>query len=449
VRNIRPVARRLDGWLGGPADAGPIRQSQLLACIGLFLLGTLLVLLRLRSSSFTVLWAEDGTVFVRGALADQPWASLLQSYAGYMHAFPRLAAWAAVNSVPLSWVPPALAVISSALCSAIATLAFALLRARMRPVLPRLAIWLAIAVMPIAGIEVMGSIANAHWYLLIGLFVVLITRQRHPALIAAGAVVAVFAAMSDPLSGIFLPLVLVRLVGRTRRRELWIPLLFVGALLVQLAVVLSSPFPSPSARPGLGQLARATAYRVFVVALSGDHATDVYLQFGAACLVIATLLVLGAGVWTLLRGGQLGGLAAASLAASVIFFVVASVIRWHSLYDPAVDPGLGASRYSVVPGALVVIALAAAATASSQRARTRVPRQLAAVVLIAVLLISVVPDFLTTARVPPVAWAQALRQASRECATGQHDARIPITPTGLSFVASCESLERHAIPARR
>jgi len=223
-------------------------------------------------------------------------------------------------------------------------------------------------------------------------------------------------------------------------RQLWIPVIYLVSLGIQLDVVLGSSLGAARALPTVPGLVRSTVFRVFLVGLSGESgAAAAYLSWGVLSLFVATLLVLAAVVWTMLRGGQLGGLAFLSTGAALVFFAASASIRWTTKFDPAAGITWEGSRYSVVPITLVLISLAAAAAVWNQRRTSLVVGAAAGVVLIALVCVIAVPDFSVTAREPQRAWVTEVTEARQACSTlpGSEAVGLGIAPGGWQVLTTC------------
>jgi len=440
---VRALVVRLADWTLGPRQGSTLTWQRVVGGLVLLLAGSVLAFSRLPAGTRSVLWAEDARVFVADALARPAFGGLFESYAGYMHAFPRLAAELVVTVVPLDYVPLAVTVVACSLTGFVAALVFFLLASRIPAALPRLAVSATIAALPVAGIEVNGSIANSHWYLLIALFVILVTRQQSRTLIAVSCLTVAFAVMSDPLSAIFIPLVILRLIDIRARRELWVPLVYAGALVVQLVVVSTTSVDHAAAVPTPGQLGRAIGFRVFLVAIAGESGSaQLFLAIGTASLLIATIIVGLIGAAVCRFGRQLGGLAVASIVWAVVFFVLAIVIRWKDLYDPRVSVDWGASRYSVLPTALITIVFAAAAATVGDRLGRKAIRSIVASTALVVLVVALAaPAFSITARFPGEVWSQAVDRAVEACTVNPRSIQtIPTAPATWGVRVSCDDL---------
>jgi len=434
----------IDGWAFGPRLTPATRLREILTTIALVAIGAVISFVRIPPPARNLLWAEDASVFVGSALEHRPDAALFEPYAGYMHAFPRLITALTVSLVPLDVVPVVLTAAACVLTAVIATAAVLALRSRVPSFAIRLVVWAGIVTLPVAGIEANGSVANSHWYLLVGLFVVLITRRQDSGyLILAGLIVA-FAVLSDPLSIVFVPLVIARFLSLRGLRDLWIPAIYCAALVVQLTVVLSTSVASAAGHPTLVQALRTTGFRVFLAALAGESGSvSLYLDFHAKAIALATFVVALLVVVALVRGRQLGGLALISTVAGTAFFLGAAVIRWNEQYDPFISTTWGGSRYSVVPICLLLFAFAAtASTWYSAGWRVSWVRFVAPVAFAALVVALAIPAFTVTARHATTSWDSELRGARSTCATSgdAHVVKLYGAPHNFYLTATCAEL---------
>ncbi|MHC5795250.1 hypothetical protein ACVXZ4_03750 [Lacisediminihabitans sp. FW035] len=436
---------RAGDWVFGPKATLTFGWREGTLAFVLTVVGALIAFLRVPLGARNVLWAEDASVFVTSALQHRPDASLFEPYAGYMHAFPRLVTALVVGTTPIGEVPVVLTAAACVLTGVIATTVVLAFRPRLPSVLIRLTIWLGIVTLPIAGIEANGSIANSHWYLLVGLFAILITRRQNTGFLVLGGLVVAFAVLSDPLSAIFLPLVLARFVLIRKPSDGWIPTIYVVAMVIQLSVVLATTVVPAAGRPSIVEVVRTTGFRVFLAVLTGETGSvSLFLQFGLKAIAVATLVVLAIITAAVLRGKQFGGLALVSTGVAVVFFLAAAIIRWNPQYDPAVSTTWGGSRYSVVPISLLLISLGSAASAWFTGAwRQRWVRFIAPAAFAMLVIILSVPSFGTTARTSNDSWEVGLHDARQTCATSKdsHLVQIPAEPTNFVLTASCESLD--------
>jgi hypothetical protein len=199
-----------------PAKRASSHLDRIARSLGLIFLGTAVSLIRQRGpGALDTLWAEDGSVFLQGALDDNHPRVWLQSYAGYMHLAPRVLATVAAN-LPVEWVP---LVMSGGAALAVSCLAFAVFRfseTRVPGRPERLALAVCMVALPSAGMEAANSAANIHWYLLYALAWVAVCRPEGRRLTVASSLVAFTAAASNPFAALALPFIGWR-VARERR----------------------------------------------------------------------------------------------------------------------------------------------------------------------------------------------------------------------------------------
>ena len=128
-----------------------------------------------------------------------------------LHLVPRAVAQIAAILPPAS-VAIAVTVIASFIWSVTPLVAPDFARAYIGSSALRLLLWLSILLFPQGGQEVVGNVANSHWFLLFALFWALIARDRSIAQVVTACAVAAAAAMSDPLALIAAPIAFARLV---------------------------------------------------------------------------------------------------------------------------------------------------------------------------------------------------------------------------------------------
>ncbi|MGC5076983.1 hypothetical protein [Agrococcus sp. DT81.2] len=184
---------------------------------------------RIPTLEHDVVWAEDGAVFLRGAL-DDPVGSMLAPYAGYQHVLPRLLAGAVVALAPIGsyaavvfWVS---AVVAALVCAGTIPLARWAV-----PWLPaRVALGLVPVVVPLMAPEIIGNLADLHTFALwLGVWIALsMPASRLESWLIA--VAALLAAMTEVQLLLMLPVLLLRI--HVRRPLLW-PV--IGGFLLGLA----------------------------------------------------------------------------------------------------------------------------------------------------------------------------------------------------------------------
>jgi hypothetical protein len=372
-------------------------------------------------------WAEDASVFLQGALHQSLAASVTEPYAGYLHVPSRLLAEVAVLFPPDRWAL-VLALMSAIVTAGLTAYVFAASATVLTSTWARA---LAAALPVIAGVgwEVPGAIANLHWYGLYAAFWALMTRPRSRGELAAAAVVATGAALSDPLVGLMLPLALLQaraLRGPLTRRVAVLAPLSV-ALGVQGFVALTGDGPQRFSPFHLSDVAAIYGQRVAGGALLGNEWFETLWRVWSWDAVCAALAVAAAMVALAARetAGRRHGLVLAAAAGSVLYLLVPLAMRGTEALMPQsepLDPGsLGGSRYMLVPAVLLLLCPIVALDArGTPRARA------AFAALLAVVAISNLG--LVTPRTEGPAWSDGVRHAEVACAAGARDAFVEAPP---------------------
>lgn len=430
--------QRTARWAVEPRTPTASRGDWAIA-LTLTLIGSVVCLWRIPGESRNLLWAEDGSIFVTAALGDAPFASIFEPYAGYLHIFPRLVTAAVASLSPLASLPFVLTIAACATTAAVAGAAYLLLAPRVSSRLARIAVSLAIVGSSVAGVEVNGSIANSHWYLMVGLFAALLTAQSSAGMIALASALVVLATLSDPLAAVFSPLAFAQLLAARTRRDLWVPCLYFIALAVQVFAVLGAE-REPVDTPAFDPLARAFLFRVVLAAETGPYvASSIVGILGVPALVAAGLALTLILIVFFVRQPAIRSLILVATLMAAAFFLVSAALRWFPQLDPTVDAGWGGSRYSVVPIILLVIALAGAASTASPA----VVRPTLSVLLILIVAATAAFGWRTTARHSVEPWTEALASAAADCRGEDPDTAISIrvAPENFAVALSCQHLK--------
>lgn len=203
------------------------------------LLGAVIAWLRMPVATRGQLYAEDGRTFVGDWFTHGGIALLREPYAGYQHLLPRLVSGAVVWLVPVSGWAVAVNLVVCTLLGAAAGLVYLISRdvVEFRPA--RIALGLILVLVPIAGQEAIGNLANLHWFLLYLTVWVLLATPRSTAGTWGLAVVALACTATEPQTAIFLPLALWAVL---RERRVW-PVTVAWALgvTVQVVTTLNAP----------------------------------------------------------------------------------------------------------------------------------------------------------------------------------------------------------------
>jgi hypothetical protein len=368
------------------------------------------------------LWAEDGQVFLSGAVRSFQ-GTFFDQNGGYVHAVPRLIA-GIVATLPVKDAAAGMAVGAAAVVAAIAGFVFLAGSEVVSSRTARLALAAAVLLLPVPGSELLANATNLHFYLLYACFWAFLWQSETPFALGSRTAVAVATALSDPLSALYLPLAIAAPIARRSVRALVVSALFFAALVVQLAVIAGGTRPERNWGFRLGALPEIFALRVGGGLLVGDRflrdAWDAYgrgFAYGAL-LIVATVVVL------LLRRSDRRRIAFALLALGYagLFFCVQLVGRGTGGMDPDIHGfRLNAARYILVPFLLAVSVIVVLAERRSWTRRV-------ALVWLAALL--AVNYSVTSDRSRGPRWDRELARARRVCTTtGKRTAKVLVAPS--------------------
>jgi hypothetical protein len=429
------------------------REVWLLAAV--IAAATIVSLVRIPSAAFHVVWAEDGARFLVDAITPSTSGQLLLPYDGYLHLLPRLLAEAITGVVPLAGFAVAVSASTAAVTGLVAGGVFWFSRSVM-PWLPaRLTVALLTVLTPLGAVEVLGNLANLHWYLLwLTPWLLLYRPRTHGGAVTAG-VLAVVLALTEPQSAVFAPLLLVGL--RDRRRWPLIGGLAVG-LAAQLAATLSAPRPvRPGAFAGIDDVAGNYLLDVPLTLLTGsaDAIAWVARSTGWVGPIAVFVVILAAAAFVLVRG-------TAAERIGTMTCLVGSVVLWSGGYllnvrwtgtgpEPAWPASFQLYRYGFVPGLLLAAVVVLAACILRRTAVVRRRGGIGAGPVLAVTLcvallgtVAVGSTFSRSLRSAGVSWSGQIDEADVACDTLPASERRPIeiSPEGWSVALACTVLEQ-------
>ncbi|MDT0141101.1 hypothetical protein [Microbacterium sp. PRC9] len=368
----------MSGTRAGGAGA-PIGLSEWLTAAIVGVLGTAMVLVRVPRGEYDVPWAEDGFLFLPEFLRLGP-ASLVEGYAGYQHLLPRAMTAFIVSAVPLEYYAITVFVACAAVTGVLAAVVYLLARSSVPYPPARLAIALITALVPLAGQEVLGNMADIHTYAMwLGLWL-LCARPKawwSSAVLAAAMFVAAATEVQLALYLLIAPL----LVLRDRRR-----LPIAGALLAgviwQMITFLTVPRPGSGFEwIGLASLVKGWLLNV-VLPMAVPHLVaqrDVVAATGILVPLLALIPFALAIVYVAVKGTAdqrilLGML----LLTAVAVYSAGAIVDGTDAFRYADGPtGLGEraqnARYGVLPqmAMLTTIPLAVAVWVQARQARAR------------------------------------------------------------------------------
>jgi hypothetical protein len=394
--------------------------------------GTLLHLERQRGVPvWNSLWAEDGQVFLSGAIRSFH-GTFFEQNGGYVHVVPRLIA-GIVAMLPVKDAAAGMAVGSAAVVALIAGFVYVASSEIVPSRTPRLALAAAVLLLPVPGSELLANATNLHFYLLFACFWALLWQSEAPFALGSRGVVVVATALSDPLSALFLPLAIVAPIARRSVRALAVSAFFLAALVVQLAMIAGGARPERNWGFRLGALPEIFALRVGGGLLVGDRFLgDAWNSYGRA-FAYGALLLVAAMIALLLHRSDRRTIVFALIALGYagLFFCVQLVGRGTGGMDPDLHGfRLTAARYVLLPFLLVLSVIVVLVqrryehAPSSARAWTR----RAALVWLAALL--AVNYSVRGDRSRGPRWDRELTEARQACSSaGRRSAKVLVAPS--------------------
>jgi hypothetical protein len=379
------------------------------------------------------LFTEDGKVFLSQALSQNFLDSLATSYLGYLHTAPRVVALAS-TWVPLEDAPLVISLATTAAVGMVCVYVFEASAAWIASPLLRGVLVLAVAFAPVTAREIQGSLSNLHYFLIYGAFWAVICPWRSLPWLAASTVVVLAAVLSNPLTGVLLPIALVFAVRAGTRRAWVLP----GAIVFGVAIQLLLRDEAASSFGGTSYAAipRIFAERVTSSLLVGDrYLKDVFgettgspFAWGSLALLV---LVVGVGLWRL--RGRRQWLVGSCAALSVAYFVISAVGRGTLVLYPSKPWLLASTRYVYLPVLFLLTAVLAAVDRREPGGRRFPLRELAVAVLV---LATIVASYRAPHRsAGSPRWKAALTQARLACAARRPRPGITLYGKGPKLTA--------------
>jgi hypothetical protein len=388
--------------------------------LGMVVVAGIAIMLLRRPGSLThsSLFAEDGAIFFAQSHTLSFPSALATSYAGYLHAAPRIIASAA-TWLPLSWTPRAYTISALVICVLALTPALSERLAWLIPsVAARCALFLLLVVLP--GVEdIQGVIANLQWWFGITFILLALSDDPRTWIGRIGEPLAlVVLGVTGPFCILMAPLFWLRLWVRRS------PSSAVAAAIVTATAVLQGVVLLLSHDQG-GHPGPVTVHDLYTAWIYRYGGTAVFGQAGLRALWFADAL--NAVTWAVAAGFLF--LAAMSLrwvprrAAFVLVFaavvaLISMVVRLRHDVVVLGDPITG-GRYYVGPIAVIAIGLVAAVSRVATVRTDDVMHRLAGFlpILPAVLLLQ---GSVLDVRLPPrgdIHWDDSVRciESHRQC----------------------------------
>jgi hypothetical protein len=294
------------------------------------------------------IWAEDARYFYSNA-RDHPWHStLFEPLANYLQVVPRF--WSIIAAqFPVADAAFIISVTAAFTVSLLSAYVFVATRGVLPRVWQRAAVAALIAVHPAAGYESNAALNNVHWFLMLAAFWACLSEAKGRARTASDVVVVVLSALSDALTALWLPIVLIR-ARRGSGSSRWVASGLLAALIVQYVLAVHDGTSSHGGREW-SAYPEVYAYRVLGSLLVGEVGNlRLFEVHGAAWAVFAALLVgLVVLVGILLSRGRQRSLMMLGLGYSIVFLLAPLVVRGGGEAYLAQPPRFAGSRYLIVP----------------------------------------------------------------------------------------------------
>lgn len=415
----------------------------------LLVLGTVLALLRLGfSDSLNTIWAEDGPIYLQGALTEGFWHAVFQPYAGYLVVVPRLIAEAA-TLFPLDQAAAAISIVSAFFAALSGLAVWVGCGGLVRNPYLRGGLALATVLAAAAGQEVLVSAAYVPWYMLFGSFWLLFWRPRTVGGAATGGLFLLATGLSTPGVWFFMPVALLRAVSfRDLRDAALLGPYFLGAL-VQVPVILAQEQGDSlwTSHIWTAYLQRVLDGGLFGQRLGGNLWSD----FGWPFLIVLLAAVVAGLAWGLWRSAPgprwFGAIAVLTSFGMFVLSVYQRSVGENIFWSPGTSGGT-ASRYVLVP-ALLLVSAGVVFVDEALRRRPATARGFswpvaAALALIAVAVVTSFDMQASVYRGRPY-WGDALREAATKCvAEGEETAGIATSPVPFGVQIPCRQASSYA-----
>ena len=409
-------------------------------------LATALLLVRQAGApAVDTMWAEDGEVFLSGALRRGTLVPLFSPYAGYINAVPRLAA-GLVSVFPLRLAAMLLAAGSAAVVGCLSLYVYVASRGLLTFRGARVLLAAMVVLLPALAWESMNNATNLQWSLILPCFVALAVVPRSRAETIAAAGVVLLAALTAPTTLLMVPLAAVRLARRTSRRLSLVTGAFLAGAIPQITAALVANFDPFRAPTDPLDLPGLYGFRVAGSLLAGEWVLpsawrNVGPAFGYGMLVVAAGLV----ALAMLRRPDRRLPIALAAGSSAAFYGFPVFVRGTSLVTPVgetIDLAVG-SKWVITPILLLALALFMGFEPRRPDAGGW-PRSSAVVAVVLALVIGLALAIgfrVENARSGGPRWSAGFVAAVGRCRGRASDVRIPISPApGWEVDVPCRRL---------
>jgi hypothetical protein len=394
------------------------------------------VLRQIGAPALDTLWAEDAAIFLSTAYITPLADAVNQTYAGYVHWLPRIAAAATVNLVPVSHVALSMALAGAFFTASAGVLVYIATAGHIRFVPLRATLGALVVLAPVMSFEMLNAMTPLQWQLTFACFWLALWRPSRVSAAVLSAVVVFLTVASAPPAMALAPLFLARLLlllrarPHDRLRDLLPTVGFGAGVAVQLTHLSPGEPPGVAGSGTLSQLGEAWATFVAAPALFGFQP----ITYTAVTHPGLTGKLLAAAVvfWVLVvavalaacRRHRLTVLVTALLAVtvpSIGFWLrgdAVGALGFRELFPNTLPLS---TRYGIVGCLLLASILVLAADAIQQP-------YLQTAVIAGLALAAGVGMFEPNLRTPGPTLSSQLPAAARACASGQYLAEIAATP---------------------
>lgn len=420
------------------------RREVTLALVVL-LTATALAWFRMSSVARGTMWAEDGPVFSARSLdpsTETAW--IFTPYDGYTHALSQLISDLVWAVVPVTDVAAAFALASCLIVGCVAGLVFVLTGPWRLHVTGRLILAAVTVAVPNATFEVLGNLANLHWFLLWLAPFLFVFRPRTWITSAFASVGVLLVVTSEIQSMLFAPLILLGI--RDRRKIPPAVALTIGTIVQLLA------FSGGSRTRGTAPDWLAVVDGYFLHAPltgltgvgQGSSALVAYVGWDIAYAAI--LPFLACALWYAWGSRRRSLTVAVIGAASIILWVAGFAINYDVSFDYPdftdgdLTRGVAQLRYAIVP-TMLLFAFVGLAVGRGMLHRTARRAAISTTVLCAAVLLAGFHVADGGVRGNGPGWAAGIESARAECQStpdGQVD--IALSPAPWKLTVPCERI---------
>ncbi len=419
-RAHKTVLRLGDAFFRGVPTTG----SEVKWAVGTGLVALIILILR-APFAWTSVWAEDGAIFLSGAIKSG-FPAFGQFYMGYLHFIPRVGA-AIAAALPIQWAAFVMATFAAVVTAAAAGFVEFVSGSQLQRRWVRIGLGLTIPLLTVLRVEVIDDMANLQFIVLFVCFWILLWLPRRWLGQIIGMLVLLAITFSTLLATFLVPLALLRLFLNGKRRVLAATFLvgISGHWLVVLAAHAHRTVGAPTTF-----VAGLHAYGSEVIdpLVLGSQFFGQFAQEPPT--VLLSLLSLALLIGLVVSVGFCRADRYRYLAVIGMCLVGSLVVYIGEFLNSSGDVGY-ASRYAVFPALLLLTAVAMGIDSSTRRGGSFWAR---AALVVAILAMTCTVNFTPFAyRSLGPRWSSDLAAAKKECVAGAEWVKLPVLPTLLTL----------------